>query len=176
MLTAKTSRREMIRHFGSLTPEKVLGGSFPSMAKLRKEYGVEKMEQALAILIMDTSQSFNEIIPVEVAEDTAAEILTAYYYLTLEDCFVALKQLKKTKVFKFTANSVLIAFAEYDKSRQGLVDELSYNEHLASKETRKAPDSIKDVVKEQAAKQRELKKWNSPNKLIGNPFKKSKKP
>ncbi len=175
MIIDKASKREIVRHFGSYTPAKVVGGNFPSMAKLRKVYGVERIEKTLAWLIMETAKSFNEIIPPAVAEDTAAEVLAAYYYLTLEDCFVCFNEVKRTKLFgKFTPNTILQAFAAYDSKRQGLVDELSFNAHLAHKENRTAANSVADVVKEKAAKQREFKKWNAPNKLIGEPIKKAK--
>ncbi len=172
MIIEEVSKREIVRHFGSYTPEKVIGGCFPSMALLRKEYGVERMEKVLAWLIMETAKSFNEIIPPVIAEDTAADILSAYYYLTLEDCFVCFNELKRITLFgKFTPNTILKSFADYDTKRQSLVDEISFNNHLASKESRAAPESVQAIVKERAQKEREYKKWNSPNKLISEPFK-----
>jgi len=172
MIIDRVSKREIVRHFGSYTPAKVVGGNFPSMAKLRKSYGVERIEKTLAWLIMETAKTFNELIPPTIAEDTAADILAAYYYLTLEDCFVCFNQLKSTKLYgKFTPNTILQHFAQYDTKRQTLVDELSYNEHLAAKESRAPAGSVADVVKEKAAKQREFKKWGA-NKLISEPLKK----
>lgn len=175
MIIDKVSKRELVRHFGSFTPEKVIGGGFPSMAKLRKDYGVEKIEKVLAWLIMETSKSFGELIIPEIAEDAAADILSAYFYLTLEDCFVCFNELKGSKLYgKFTPNTILQAFASYDIKRQKIAEDISYNEHLASKESRTAPKNFKAALQEQTNEQRQRQKYTQPNKLISEPFSKKK--
>jgi len=134
MISGGASNRDLIRHFVKYTPEKVLGGNFPSMALLKKEKGEQKLSDALAIIIIETSLSFGDGMNEKTALDLATEILVDYYYLSLEDCFVVLNRLKRAKVFKFTINVVLNAFESYDKERLKMIDDNSYSQHLSIKE------------------------------------------
>lgn len=134
MIFEQNSNRMLIRQFVKLTPEQVLRGGYPSMALLRKNEGEEKLTDALAIILIDTSMSFGDAINRETAYDLAVEIHTDYYYLTLEDCLIVLNRLKRAKVFKFTINVVLNAFETYDKERLKMIDDNAYSEHLSIKE------------------------------------------
>ena len=134
MIFDENSNRTLIRQFVKLTPEKVLRGNFPSMALLKKDEGEEKLSAALSIIIIDTSKSFGDAMYKEAAFDLATEILTDYYYLSLEDCLIVLNRLKRSKVFKFTINVVLNAFETYDKDRLKMIDDNAYSEHLSIKE------------------------------------------
>lgn len=135
MISGGASRRDLVKAFSSLTPERVLGGNYPSMAKIRKEEGEEKTERALAILIADTAKAFGESPNEEQAFYYANEILNAFYYLSLEDCFIVLNRIKRGKLFgKLTLNTFLNAFETYDNERLKIADEQSYNAHLSIKE------------------------------------------
>ena len=59
MISEGVSRREMLKEYGTLTPERVLGGGFASLARLRKSHTAEKVEMALAILLIDASRAFD---------------------------------------------------------------------------------------------------------------------
>ncbi|MBI9063291.1 MAG: hypothetical protein JEZ14_15020 [Marinilabiliaceae bacterium] len=105
------------------------------MAKIRKEEGEERTEQVLAILTADTALAFGENLKKEQALYYANEIVNAFYYLSLEDCFIVLSRIKRSKLFgKLTLNTFLTAFEKYDNERLKLADEQSYNAHLSIKE------------------------------------------
>ncbi len=147
MIYAGASNRELVKAFVKLTPEKVLGGGFPSMAKLKKQEGEKKLSEALAIIIIETSVAFGEAMRQDMALDLATEILTDYYYLTLEDCFLVLNRLKRTKVFKLTINVVLTAFESYDSERIKMIDDNNYSEHLSHKEPRGNPTNVDALLR-----------------------------
>ncbi len=117
------------------------------MALLKKEEGEKKLSEALAIIIIETSMSFGDAMHKERALDLATEILTDYYYLTLEDCFIVLNRLKRTKIFKFTINVVLTAFEKYDQERLKVIDDTNYSKHLSQKENRLTVSKIDDFVR-----------------------------
>jgi len=148
MISANASNRELVRSFANLTPEKVVRGGFPSMALLKKEHGQDKIEDALAILIVEASLSFGDGFNKERAYDLAAEVITAYYYLTLEDCIIVLNRLKRTDIYgKFTPNKILAAFENYDKERFEIADELNYNKHLSRQVPRGESTNMRDALK-----------------------------
>ncbi len=146
MISGGASNRELVKAFVKLTPEKVIGGNFPSMAKLKKEAGEKKLSEALAILLIDASLSFGDPMNKEQALDLSTEILTYYYYLSLEECMLVLNRLKRTKVFKFTINVVLTAFDNYDHERLKIIDDNNYSNHLSIKETRTAGKSTQSII------------------------------
>jgi uncharacterized protein (DUF433 family) len=132
MISAGSSRIEIVKHFATITPEKVLKGTYPSLAKLKKEIGDDKVEMALAILILDTSKAFDEQLDKDTAVELAAEVHATYYYYTLEECFFILQKFKHRQLYgKLTLNKILTAFDEYQKERISLADNLSYNAHIA---------------------------------------------
>ncbi len=147
MIFAGASNRDLIKAFSKLTPEKILGGNFPCMSKLKKEEGEQRLTEALAIIIIDASWSFGEGMNKERALDLATEILSDYYYLTLEDCFIVLNRLKRTKVFKFTINVVLTAFEKYDQERFKIIDDSNYSKHLSKKENRSNTTKTDDILR-----------------------------
>ncbi|MBS2100690.1 hypothetical protein [Carboxylicivirga linearis] len=137
MISAGASSRDLIKAFANLTPERVLGGNYKSMALIRKEEGEEKAEQALAILLADTALAFGESLTKEMALYFATEILNAYYWLSLEDCFIVLNRIKRGKLYgKLNLNTFLNAFETYNKERLNMADDLSFSKHLEIKEER----------------------------------------
>lgn len=148
MIFAGASNRDLVKQFVKLTPEKVLGGNYPSMAKIKKQEGEKKLSEALAIIIIETSVAFGEAMNQHIALDLAIEILTDYYYLTLEDCFLVLNRLKRTKVFKLTINVVLTAFENYDNERLKIIDDNNYSQHLSIKEERGKPTTVDALLRE----------------------------
>lgn len=147
LIKQQASNRALIKQFSNLTPAKVLRGDFPSLVSLKQEHSENDIENALAVLILDASMSFGENFNQDLAYDLAAEILTSYYYLTLEDCFIVFNKLKRTKVFKFTINVVLTAFENYDNDRLKMIDDNNYSQHLSIKENRTNPTKTDDILR-----------------------------
>lgn len=137
MILGGASNRELIKVFANITPERVLGGNFKSMALIRKEEGEEKAERALAILIADTAMAFGESLNEKQAFYFSTELLNAYYYFSLEDCFIVLNRIKRGKLYgKLTLNVFLNAFETYNKERLKLADDMSFSKHLEIKEAK----------------------------------------
>ena len=133
MISAGASRIELVRHFGSLTPERVLQQGYTTLASLKRDNSIEDVERALAIMLIDTSRSFGDPLDKDTALEIAAEIHTRYYYMALEECYIVLGRMKsKTMYGKVTANNYLAEMSQYDKERLKMADEMSYNQHLAT--------------------------------------------
>ena len=133
MISEGVSRREMLKEYGTLTPERVLGGGFASLARLRKSHTAEKVEMALAILLIDASRAFDAPLDKDTAYEIAIEVHTRYYYLTLEDCYIVLRRMKSKAMYgKISLNKYLVEFENYATERMKLADEMSYNSHLAT--------------------------------------------
>jgi len=137
MILEGNSKANLIRAFGNITVGDIVGKGYPALSGLRKLHGTQKVEQAVAVLIVDASSHFERSINKEDALDLAAEITTCYYYLTLEDVMCALQKLKRSKVFgRLTTHRVLQGLEEHNQERTDIAIQKSQNEHLANKESR----------------------------------------
>lgn len=153
MISAKASRRELVRHFATLTPERVLNdGGYPSLARLKKENKPEAVETALAILIIDASRAFDTPLDRETAMEIALEVHTRYYYITLEECYMVLQRMKSKPAYgKLNMNKYLQEFEAYSAQRTAMADDMSYNRHLGTSDagTNRGNEtySIKQLIK-----------------------------
>ena len=152
MISEGTSRVEIARKYTSITPTTILNSNFPSLARLRKERSAEEVERAIAILLIDASRAFGEPIDKETALETAVEIHTRYYYLTLEDCYLVLSRMKSKPLYgKLSSNKFLTEFEAYGAERIQLADQMSYNNHLATSDagTNRTgdTDSVKGIMR-----------------------------
>ena len=133
MISGGTSRVEIARRYGAITPATILKGSFDSLARLRKERSPEEVETALAILLIDASRAFDSLLDKETAFEIAIAVHTRYYYLTLEDCYLVLERMKTKIIYgKLTMNKFLAEFEAYAAERIEMADDISYNSHLAT--------------------------------------------
>lgn len=147
MICDQASNRELVKTFSKLTPETIIGGDFPSLAVLRRNYNEETIENALSLLIVEASEYFGEGFSTKQAFNLSSEILSNYYYLSLEDCILVLNRLKRTTIYgKLTLNHVLSLFDAYDSERTQIVNDNNYNQHLSYKEERKT-GSWKDTIR-----------------------------
>lgn len=136
VISEKTSR-EITKQFGSLTTEKILEGNYPSLAKIKKEKGEEYSEKITAVLVLDTAKFFDSNMDIETAKDVAVEIGTMHYYLTLEDLFIVLQEMKQSEQFgKLTPHKILVACKKYSENRMETAAKINYNKHLQLKEGR----------------------------------------
>lgn len=145
MILGKSSKRELTKAYGHLSLEKVIEGNYPSLAKLRKTYGDEKTETIASIMILDTATFFESNMNEEAAMDIAAEIATTHYYLTLEDLFMVLQDLKQQEIYgKLTANKILVACKKHSEKRMQTAANINYNKHLQNKEGRTDEERLQD--------------------------------
>jgi len=134
MICAGASKVSLIRTYGSMSMEQVLHANFPSLGRLTAQHGQEKTETALAVLVLEASAAFEGSFDKETSLELAAEIKAKFPYLTLEDCYVCLQEMKAEKViYKLTPNKVLAAVDNYVERRISKAAEQSLNRHLATK-------------------------------------------
>jgi hypothetical protein len=157
MILGKASNLELVRAYGQLTIAKILDARPASIARLKNEHGEEKVQKAMAVLVADASKAFGDALPQGTALEYAGELVHLVPHLTFEDCFLALQELKKGKVFKYSLNTILSHLNDYTERRVQLAMQRSHNEYLANKENRALPG-------ERSSEQR----------TVNNPFEKFK--
>ncbi len=136
MILEGNSRTEIIRHHSQLSIKKIITNNYPGMASLKKHYGEESLEKALAILLIDASRAFDTPLNRENAMEIALEIHTRYYYLSLEDCYYVLKTMKSKPIYgKLNMNKILCEFEQYEKERITFSENMNYNQHLSQSDS-----------------------------------------
>jgi hypothetical protein len=150
MISAGASKTEIIRQCGQLSLERILNEQPTSIARLRAQYG-EKAERALAVLVLEASTAFDEAFSKETAIEAATELSISYGALSLEDFYLMLSQLKKSKLYgKLTVNKLLNAAEEYFENRCKTAVQRSYNAHLALKESPNEERTSTEIVVDKA--------------------------
>ncbi len=178
MMIAKAPNRALVQHFGKLTTEQVIKGNYTAIAQLQLDHRPELVHKWLAILVNEASTYFEEPIKKERALDIAVEITAKYYYLTLEDIMITLRDLKHTKLFgKLTANKVLAAIATHANQRAEIAGQMSLNAHLAQKQTRSGGSDprkpYREAMRQYTANQLSSLAKTNPNEKTTIPQRKS---
>ncbi|MDT8412682.1 MAG: hypothetical protein RQ875_09490 [Vicingaceae bacterium] len=152
MLQGKASKTELMRQFNGISLPAILEGDYPTVGKLSKMYGVEKLEKVIKVLVLDLSTAFEGELS-KVADELAVEISTTHYNLTLEDVYLVFKQLKATPVYgKLTQNKVLAAINKHWEERIAAAEHINYNKHLAaSTDYYERSNKTTEVAKHKAA-------------------------
>ncbi|HSW64960.1 MAG TPA: hypothetical protein VLH56_16860 [Dissulfurispiraceae bacterium] len=142
MISGGASKSDLVRAFGHLTLELALEEGYPSLARLAATHGADKTEKALAVVLLEASAAFESSIEKEAALELAIEIKARYFYMSLEECYVCMQELKSQKIFgRLTPNKALAAMSDYAERRIQLAAQQSLNRHLALKEPRDAARS-----------------------------------
>jgi hypothetical protein len=153
----RASKLEIIRHFASLTPEKIVAASFPSLGEYKRREKArieaedshlssseidtranEKVEQLLKMLVLDLSASFNNCIKEHEAEEIAVEIMSSQLTrcMSPEDVYYALRQLKINNTHgTISINKILKAIVEHNALRMDIVTKNNTNTYLDHKHT-----------------------------------------
>lgn len=107
---------------------------FPSFSKLGRTFEPEKVCMAIAVLLDDQLGSFEVALPKKSIENLSIEVYWTMRDLSLEDCFVALRELKSKPQFgKLTENKVLAALKDYNERRMNEVQRINESKHLSEK-------------------------------------------
>lgn len=135
MITAKSSKLELIRTFNSLTVSKIVAEHYPCVGVLAKSYGNEVVENCIAVIIADLNETFDGDLSKEKIDEITIEINSSMLRNhSLESIFLACKNLKSADVYgKLTVNKVL---KELHKTFNEISDAtalVNYNKHLATK-------------------------------------------
>lgn len=136
MLINKANNSDIIKAMAGITIADT-AGKFPSISQLNLLYTPQRVETAITALIVDAGGYFENTLTPTQARDVAVEISTQYYYLSLEDVYLALQRLKSGQIYgKLTPNKLLNAATTYANERLELAAQRSLNAHLAQKDSR----------------------------------------
>lgn len=131
------SNRQLVRKYGNMSLDKVLEAKPPGLARLSKLHGDDKVEKVTGILIQEASAYFDSPFNEEISLDLSVEVKTAYPFLSMEDLFVCLQELKRKSIYgKLTPHKLLEQIDKYAEKRINRAAEINYNKHLALKETK----------------------------------------
>lgn len=153
MIIAKTSKLELIRRFNGLTLSKIAKERYTSIGILAKQYGNDKIEQCLCVLISDLNTSFEGDLSKENIEEIAVEISTGITRNhSLESIYWTLNKIKSSDIYgKLTVNKVLKQITQSFDEISNAVAESNYNKHLSTKfnEPRETVDEQRAYAKKQ---------------------------
>lgn len=135
MIIAKTSKLELIRQFNGLTLSKIIEEKYTSIGMLSKQYGIDKVEQCLCVLVADLNTAFDGDLNKESIEEIAVEISTGITRNhSLESIYWTLNKLKSTDIYgKLTVNKVLKQVTQSFEVLSNATAESNYNKHLSTK-------------------------------------------
>ncbi len=166
MTLDQKSKFDLIRTFSKLTPKIILENKYPSLSKLRRTYGNEKIEKVTKVLLLDLSASLKGELNEEEIEELNIELNSGYLLnLSLEDIYYTLRQIKRgNNIRKLSVSRVLNAVETQFENRTKLGAELSLNHHLANKHTGMADTTAMENEKK---KHKEAKNFYLLQKEIG---------
>lgn len=135
MILEKASKTDLIRNFSNLTLDKIVQNKYPAVGQLKREYGAEKVEKCVAIIVLDLSASFNGELSQEEAFEVAAEVSSSLLgNLSLEDVYFVCRQIKTSDNYgKLNVNKVLKTLKKHLNERSNKVATANYNDHLSRK-------------------------------------------
>jgi hypothetical protein len=159
----KSSKIEMIRHFGALTLPQIIKAKYPSIGMLEKHFGTPKIHNALEVLLHDINLSFKGSLNADEIEEIAAELMVRHRVLSFEDVYFCLQQLKTTKTSYagLSVNQVLKCFSDYFDKRTTTAAQISLEKHLAQSHDDQTERINKNMLLEDIIKG----KTNQVNKL-----------
>ena len=137
----KSSKIELIKSFSSLSLDKIVKETKPSIGMLAKQYGEEVIQNAVGVVISDLNESFNGDLSKNNIQELIAELTTGFNRnITLEGIFITCRELKyKNDTMKITLNKLLKAFANHQEEVMQLAMKHNYSKHLSVKESRDRP-------------------------------------
>jgi hypothetical protein len=135
MILEGASKTSLIRAFSKLTLHQIIESKYPSIARVTKLNGIEKVEKVVALLLFDLSASFSGELNKDSVEELTIEISSSHLKtLSFEDLYLAFRDLKKAKNFgKLNVNKVLKALDDHQEKRSDTAYEINYNKHLSEK-------------------------------------------
>lgn len=144
------SKMELIRHYGQLTPAKIIKGDFPTLGALSRKYGIEKTEKVMAVILHDLSSSFDGDLSKTDVEEICVELTSSHLRnFAMEDVLLVCRQIKQADNYgKLNINKVLKAMNQHFEKRCDAIEEMNNNQHYSQKFTDPTRKSISDKDKE----------------------------
>lgn len=136
MITAKSSKLELIRQYNNISVSSIIQQKPPSIAALKKQHGHEIVENCVAVIVADLNTSFSGELSTEQVEEIVAELTSGFNVNhSLESIYLACKKIKYSTDYKLTIPKILkMASQTFDEISDAVANN-NYNQHLATKFT-----------------------------------------
>lgn len=146
MVAAKASRLDIVKHFSKMTMFDIIRNKEKKgFRQLTKKHGEEKVINAIALLLRDTSNNYDKVWSKDKCQECAIDLYySEYYYLSLEDLFVLLKEVKENESF-FTLPNFKKHLAKYAERKLKAAENAALNQHMTTQFT-DAEDRYKERV------------------------------
>lgn len=139
LISEGNSNRELVRVYGNMSMVQAMNAPQQTIGALARSRGSAKVENTLAVLLIETAAYFDQDMGKEQAIDIAVEITTKFNWIKMEDVWVVLSDVRSSETFgKLTSNKLLSALRRYGEQRMLVAAQQSLNEHLARQESRAA--------------------------------------
>lgn len=111
LITAPHYRnRDVVKHYGKMTMQTAMAAKTPTVGKLCREHGDDKLIESLGRVFLATSLYFDKALSTEESEIVAVEMLNDYEMsnLKLEDVVVIIKEIKESELYgRLTPNKII---------------------------------------------------------------------
>ena len=134
MISDKSSKIELIEHFGAMTLKQVVKEQPPAIGALERQHGKEAISNAIAVIVSDLNQSFGGDIGKDDILEVVAEVRTGITRsISLEDIYLICQKIKTSSTYKLKVPTILKAVNDHLAEKSNMVMNENYNKHLAGK-------------------------------------------
>lgn len=133
LMTVDHKYIDIIKHFGTISLSDIFERQPKGMRRLAKQYSEDRVINAVAALLCDTSLSYDKKWSQDKAILAAYELYhSEYYYLSIEDIFLILQNIKSNE-FSYTPATFRKYVKRHAEARLQLAESNQHNHHYANK-------------------------------------------
>lgn len=150
LITAPHYRnRDVVKHYGTMTMQQAMSATTPTVGKLCRQEGEDKLIESLGRVFLATSLYFDKPLGTEEAEIVAVEMLNDYEMsnLKLEDIVVIIKEIKESDMYgRLTPNKIIKHIRSYWDRRIKTAATKSIDGSQRNKEASDMSERVKKTV------------------------------
>lgn len=153
-LLQKKTKLELIRTYSNLSIEKISESGCRNLHGLKREYGLEKVEVFVEVILNDLNSSFDGDLEKNQISEIIVEITSGFNAnISLEGIYLACRELKYNNTHgKITVNKVLKQLTKHLNDYVAYNETKNYNRYLSQKENpNENRSSAKDMEVHQIA-------------------------
>lgn len=126
---------DLIRSFSNLSIHQIVEQRYPSISKLSQQYGIEKTEKVVQVLVLDLASAFDSELGDDQVAEISAELTSGLNRsMSMEDIYLICREIKTSSSFgKLTVNKVLTAARKHLEAKTKAAADYSLNKHLSNK-------------------------------------------
>jgi len=134
MISAQSSKIELIERFGAMTLKQVVNDKPPAIGALERQHGKEETQNVMAVIISDLNNSFGGDISKDDILEVVAEVrMGLTRSISLEDLYLICQKIKTSSTYKLKVPTILKAVNDHLAEKSNMVMNMNYNYHLANK-------------------------------------------